>query len=220
MKGLVNLEAPRHLYLMLSQTGTGIGKMIRLVTHYDYNHVSLSLDPNFRHWVSFARYVKGVPLAGGFVKESPERFYACADTIPVKIFRIDITESRHEKLQMLFSRAGRSDCGLIYNTFGAMLNSIGLRFPIPGAYTCLEFAELVLDQSHHSIRALDRCYQDHLIFEGDLQELVADSGSRSGSFFTRRGALGGTKDTLFHFLRLCLRVIRHKKSDPLSTSLH
>ena len=56
------------LYVMLTQTGTWMGKLICLFTHYEFNHVSVSLDPTFRNWVSFARYVRGVPLAGGFVR--------------------------------------------------------------------------------------------------------------------------------------------------------
>ena len=213
------MEATRPLFLMLSRTGTGIGKIIRLFTRYDYNHVSLSLDPDFRRWVSFARYAQGVPLAGGFVSETPERYFSAGGPIPVRIFRIDVPLDRYRKLKVLFSQAGQQDSGLIYNTLSALATPIGLHVPISGAYTCLEFADLVLDESHRSIRSLDRSYREHLIFEGDLRDLVADTGFRNDRFFCRRGFLKGSLDTTRHFTRLLGRMTCRHKPDMLSAVL-
>lgn len=213
------MERTRPLFLMLSRTGTGIGKTIRLFTRYDYNHVSLSLDPNFRRWVSFARYAQGVPLAGGFVTESPERYFAAAGPVQVKIFRIDIPLDRYRKLKVLFSRAGQSDSGLIYNTLSALVTPMGLHIPITGAYTCLEFADTVLEESHGSIRSLDLCHSSQLIYEGDLRDLLPDTGFRNDRFFRRRGFLKGSLDTTWHFTRLLGRAAWRRSSDPLSAVL-
>ena len=62
------MAGENQLYIMLSRTDTGMGRLIRFFTRYDYNHVSLSLDPRLHSWVSFARYAVDVPLAGGFVR--------------------------------------------------------------------------------------------------------------------------------------------------------
>lgn len=213
------MENTRPLFLMLSRTGTRIGKTIRLFTHYDYNHVSLSLDSDFRRWVSFARYAQGVPLAGGFVTESPERYFSSGGPIQVKIFRIDIPLERYRKLKALFAQAGQRDCGLIYNTFGALTTPIGLRIPISGAYTCLEFADAILDETHSSIRALEIHHRAQLIYEGDLRDLVPDSGCRNDRFFCRRGFLRGSLDTAWHFSRLCGRAARRQRPDLLAAVL-
>lgn len=214
------MEATRPLYMMLSQTNTGIGKAIRLLTRFEYNHVSLSLDPDFRRWVSFARYAKGVPLAGGFVTESPERYLYGEGPIPVKIFRIDIPRTRHKKLRALFSQAGQSGSGLIYNTFGALTTPMGVHLEISGAYTCLEFADVVLNESHRSIKSLAADHVAELIFEGDLRDLVDDNGKRSDRFFTRRGLLRGTMDTTHHFARLCGRMALRKRPDIVFSTLY
>ncbi|MBR3973468.1 MAG: hypothetical protein IKJ99_05920 [Oscillospiraceae bacterium] len=214
------MEATRPLFLMLSRTGTGIGKTIRLFTRYDYNHVSLSLDPHFRRWVSFARYAQGVPLAGGFVNESPERYFSSGGPIQVKIFRIDIPLERYRKLKVLFSQAGQNECGLIYNTLSALVTPFGLQVPIAGAYTCLEFADTILEESHGSIRALDICHQGQLIYEGDLRDLVSDTGIRNDRFFRHRGFLKGSLDTTWHFARLLGRMPLRHGSDYLSAVLH
>ena len=68
------MEEFKYLYIMLSRTGTGMGKVIRAFTRNEYNHVSLPLDSSFKRFVSFARYRQDVPLAGGFVAETPQRF--------------------------------------------------------------------------------------------------------------------------------------------------
>ena len=213
------MEKTRSLYLMLSRTGTYTGKVIRLFTHYEYNHVSLSLDPELRQWVSFARYAQGVPLAGGFVTESPERYLCSGGPVQVKIFRIDIPRSRYRKLRMLFAMADQRDSGLIYNTFGAIVTPTGCRWYVPGAYTCLEFANAVLRESHSSIRSLEEAHRDNVIFEGDLRTIAPDTGERVGPFFRRRGFWRGTKDTTWHFARLCRRVASRRRIDIVAATL-
>lgn len=213
------MEKTQPLYLMLSRTDTHMGRIIRLFTRYEYNHVSLSLDPELRQWVSFARYAQGVPLAGGFVTESPERYLWAGAPVQVKVFRIDIPATRFRKLQLLFAMADRADSGLIYNTFGAIMTPTGCRWYVPGAYTCLEFANTVLRESHSSIRSLEDAHRDDLIFEGDLQSVAPDSGERIGPFFRRRGFWNGTKDTTWHFARLCRRVASRGRNDIISAIL-
>lgn len=207
----------RVLYLMLSQTGTGIGKVIRCLTRYDYNHVSLSLDPELRQWVSFARYVCDVPLAGGFVREYPERFFSTGNCVPVRIYQIPISEHKYRMLKHLFSQAGTPDCHLIYNSFSPVFTFLGMRFHIQGSFDCLEFANTVLDEANSSIAALDTRHSGELIYDGDLQALLPDSGDRSDAYFDCHGTLGGTIDTVVHFGRLFWRIIRHRPDLLFST---
>lgn len=196
------------LYLMLSRTGTGMGSVIRLFTRYEYNHVSLSLDPELRQFVSFARYVENVPLAGGFVEEPVERLLSVPGPLPVRVFRIDISEEKARRLEKLFALAGRRDTGLIYNTASALLTPLGLRLAVPGAYTCLEFASAVLERRFRSLKALEQYLAPREILRGDLREISADSGRREGDYFRRRSFWGGTWDTGAHFARLAGRTLR------------
>lgn len=204
------------LYLMLSRTGTGMGAVIRLFTRYEYNHVSLSLDPELRQFVSFARYAQGVPLAGGFVEEPVERLLSNPGPLPVRIFRVDIPEEKAEELERLFSLAGNRDTGLIYNSLSALLTPMGLQLRIPGAYTCLEFASKVLEKRFRTLKALDRYLSPMEFLQGDLREISNDSGCREDDFFRRRGFLGGTRDTAAHFLRLFGRTLHLSRCpDPI-----
>ena len=210
------MEQPRHLYVMLSRTGTGMGKVIRLFTRSEYNHVSLTLDGSLGSFVSFARYVEDVALAGGFVKESAERFLSGGQPVPVRIFQVDISPARYEQLNTIFSLAGKQEAGLIYNSLGALLSTWHLRFHIPGSYTCLEFASAILQQSFRSLQELEHHLKSYEIYHGDLWDMDTDSGDRSDPYFTHRGFFRGAADTAVHFIRLAGKLLRICRcNDPI-----
>lgn len=202
---------PQYLYVMLSRTPTGMGKIIRLFTRSPYNHVSLTLDDSFRQFVSFARYRVDTPLAGGYITEPAERFLAGDSEVPVRIFRVEITDEKAQHLTKLFAWAGDRNTGLIYDSLAALLSTFHIRTHIPGAYTCLSFASKVLDIPCRSLQEL----ADHLspleIFHGDLRTIVQDSNDRSDPYFTPRGFFRGTADTAAHFGRLFCRLTHIRK---------
>lgn len=210
----------RTLYLMISRTGTGIGRIIRAVSHYPYNHVSLSLDPTWKHWVSFARYAEDIPLYGGFITESPERYLASGQDVQVRIFRLEIDESRARRLEALFSRAGNRDYQLIYNTYDAVAAALGCRLPIPNAYTCLSFACAVLELPFRSIRELDHYLTPQLYYQGPLSGLVTDGDGQEDVYFQPLGLLWGTWNTAKHFAFLSGRAICRNQRDLVSDYLH
>jgi len=208
-----------HLYIMISHTDTGLGRAIRYLTEYDYNHISLSLDSGFRNWVSFARYAQNVPLAGGFVVETPERFLSSGKKMPVRIFRLNLSENRFRTLKKLFSEAGNADCGLIYNSFGAIATALNLSFPVRSAYTCLEFANAVLEEQHRTIRHLNERLDPHLIFEGDLHSLVDDNGSRQADYFRHRNPMTALRETAIHFMKLLHNTVHPNQQDLVAIRL-
>lgn len=179
------MENTQKLYIMISKTDTGIGSLIRKVTGYPYNHVSLTLDPTFRTWVSFARYIQNTPLCGGFLQEPVERFLAKGQQIDVHIFALELTPQRYSELLTLFSQAGNPDTGYIYNHLELLTLSIGIQFPIRNAYSCLGFANFIMGTNYRSIQELDRDMTPHRIYEGSLNALAPDSGDRSDIYFTR-----------------------------------
>lgn len=210
------MRQTKPLYLMISQTDGKVGKVIRRFTHYTYNHVSLSLDPTFRSWVSFARYYCNVPLYGGFISETAERYLARGNEVPVRLFQVDIPPERYHHLEKLFSLAGNPRSGLIYNTFDALASASGHRVRLPDAYTCLSFACAVLGLRFRSIQEMDQYLEPNLIFEGDFGRLAEDCGDRDDQYFTRLGKVRGTWVTLIHFTRLVRRIFRLDRSHHFS----
>lgn len=183
------MEKTDTLYVMISKTDTGIGKLIRGISGYPYNHVSLTLDPTFRTWVSFARVYAGIPLYGSFIRESTERYLAKGKQIDVRIFAVPLTERQARQLRQLFALAGKLTDELTYNHLELLASAIGLRFPVSGAYTCLGFARTVLGKDYDSIQALDIDLTPLLFYQGTLNQLAPDSGSREDIYFTQTGLL-------------------------------
>lgn len=203
------------LYLMLSRTNTGMGKIIRRYTGATYNHVSMTLDPSLRSFVSFARYVEDVPLVGGYIREPAERFLCVDGPLSVRIFRLELDEQRERELASLFAYAGDRSTGLLYDSLSALIS----RWHIPGCYTCLGFAAKVLGRPFHSLQELERYLEPYEFFRGDLRELVTDSGDRSDPFFIHRGLIRGTGDTLLHFGRLLARLLRISKRKDITEDI-
>lgn len=179
------MGSSKTLYVMISKTDTGIGKLIREISGYPYNHVSLTLDPTFRSFVSFARIYAGIPLHGSFIRESAERFLAKGERIDVKIFAIPLQGKRARALEKLFSLAGTMSDRLTYNHLDLLTSALGLRVHLSGAYTCLGFAQTVLEKKYNSIRELDEDLSSMLYYDGPLNELAPDNGSREDIYFTQ-----------------------------------
>lgn len=209
----------RPLYLMISRTDTGMGRMIRAVSRYPYNHVSLTLDPSLQNWFSFARYSRDFPLYGGFIAEHPER-YLTEGSPRVRIFRLEIAEDRARRLEDLFARAGSGDNILIYNTFDAMASAFGRNFRLPNAYTCLSFACAVLELRCRTIREMDLFLSPYLCYEGPLSALVSDSGRRDDAYFQRLGLMRGSWRTVRHFASLSGRVLHRGRLDLVAVTLN
>lgn len=207
------------LYVMISRTNTKIGNLIRFFTRYDYNHVSLSLDPELKSFVSFARIVQDAPLYGGFVTESFERFLHKGKNSKVKIYEVGITKEKRDNLNKLFSLADNPDNGLVYNYLDALMTPMGISIKIKGAYTCLSFANTVLGTNCKSIKALANSLKENLIFKGTIKDLGVDSGDRSALYFHKIGFRKGTKKSAKSLLVVCKRLIHTNTDDDLTAIL-
>lgn len=199
----------RPLYILVSQTDTGIARLIRAVTHYPYNHVSLTLDPALSDWYSFARYAEDAPFYGGFVHESPARLLGKNGNIQVRIFRVEIPEKSALELERMLPLAGRRDSGLIYNHFDAAASAMGGRVPVPGCHTCLSFACSVLDREFRTIKELCDTLAPWEIYEGPLAELLNGASGLEDAYYSRMGLLRGSCSSAALLGLLVYRTLCH-----------
>lgn len=214
------MDKTRPLYIMISQTDTVIARLIRAFCRYPYNHVSLTLDPAFKNWYSYARYVQDTPFFGGFVQEPAERFLAASGEANVRIFRMDMPVKQAEKLRELFCEAGKPDSGSMYNYYDAIASGFGMHMEVPGTHTCLSFACSVLGLELRSIEELNNTLSPFLMFEGNLSQLVSDNGSRTDLYFSELGLLRGTAASVMQFGALSYRLISHGISGYLARRFH
>lgn len=98
-------ETTKQLYIVLSQTGTVLSRILKFTTGAEYNHSSISLSEDLSKMYSFGRKNPYNPFWGGFVKESPhtgtfKRFQGTK----VIIFAVEIDENLHRTIQTLRTR--------------------------------------------------------------------------------------------------------------------
>jgi hypothetical protein len=206
-----------YLYIILSRTTTGAGKLIRRFTRSYYNHVSMTLNEDLSDIVSFARFNIDTPMHAGYVAEPVERFLYAGGPVPIRVFRVEIPDEKSQRLKAFFLRAGDRELGLLYNYFGALMTMFRIRCRIPGAYTCLSFATTVLGKPYRTFQELEQDLTPFEIFHGDFEERYQDSGDRSDHYFIPRGFFRGTWDSVVHMSRLVARSTRLRKfDDPVS----
>lgn len=208
----------RCLYVMVSRTDTGVGRMIRLLSGFPYNHVSVTLDDNFRNWYSFARYVQDAPFYGGFVREDAERFCSGTGDAQVRVYAVPIPEKNAQTLEALLPLANCPDSGLIYNYYEVFASLMGFHLPIPQCYTCLSFAAELLDTSYRSIRELCETLESRMIYEGSLKQLAGTPDSPEMLYFSRLGLIRGTAKSAGQLSTLTMRTVHHGFSRYIANS--
>lgn len=197
----------RQLYILVSQTQTGIARMIRQVCHYPYNHVSVTLDPSLGRWYSFARYVQDAPLYGGLVSESPRRLCAPEGDILVRAYRVEIPAKTAARLEGLLALADDPASGLIYNHFDALASVLGFRLEVPRCYTCLSFACDILGKRYLTIEDLCRDLEKQKFYEGPMSRLVPVTGEEEEAYFVPGGMVSGTAKSAVQLGKLAYRTI-------------
>ena len=204
------------VYIVFSATPTGMGRLIRLATRNQYNHVSLSFEADIQKLYSFARYHRTIPLYGGFVVESVLRYGALAGRSRVKICRLTVEEPYFTYLRNHLDRLWNEREEYIYNTPAALASLARLRADIPRAYTCASFIQEELARCRlegvdpdccPTIRRLERLLDSYVVYEGPLPASPAPAEWGEDAF-PRETTIGyAVYTTARHFSRLAKRVL-------------
>lgn len=130
----------RHIYVVVTQTGTVLSRLLKSITKADYNHVSLSADPTLGILYSFGRKNAYNPFFGGFVKESPHfgTFKRFSQTQAV-VLAIPVTEEVHEEIRNRLEEMYRRRKEYRYDTLGLLLAWIKILYVRKNTYYCSSF---------------------------------------------------------------------------------
>lgn len=192
----MNNSENRYIYLIFSHTDTHMGSLIRAVTGFEFNHVSVSLSDKLNPIYSFARHYKDTPFYGGFVKESSARFIGDSRYAIVKICAIPVDEEQYLKANQYIYRLEKQCDQYIYNLASAAVFPFHINVHIEQAFTCIEFATELLRHAairrsnlipHFcSIRTLERIYNKFAIYRGKLPS-GAGTVPESDDYLRRNG---------------------------------
>ncbi|MEA4932663.1 MAG: hypothetical protein VB071_03620 [Lawsonibacter sp.] len=164
------------VYIVFSATPTEMGRLIRVATRNQYNHVSFSFEPDIHNMYSFARYYHAIPLYGGFVLESILRYRSYSQPVQVKICRLSVEDSSFFSLQTFLDRLWDERETYLYNTPAAVASLLHRQPTIPKTYTCATFVHELLLLCRVEGAETERCPTVH-----QLEQLLAPYVMYEGS---------------------------------------
>lgn len=141
----------RKIYIVLTQTNTGVARIIKKITHDTYSHVSLSFDPKCLTMYSFGRKYVHFPLYGIFLKEDIRKgLFTKNKKTSVAIYEVDVSQYQYRKIKEKIKEIELENKG--YNITGLLLAKFRIKLNRK-KYYCSEFVYEVL--SSDKVKILD-----------------------------------------------------------------
>ncbi|WP_334074134.1 hypothetical protein [Paenibacillus sp. A14] len=132
------------IYLLLTDTGTVLNRMIKSYTGQPYNHASIAFDAGLSEVYSFGRKTANNPFIGGFVRENLHSVLfmqaECA------IYALTVTHDEYHRMHRYIREVAAQKERYRYNFIG--LFGVMLQKPIPRkhAFFCFQFVASVLKE--------------------------------------------------------------------------
>lgn len=173
----------KKIYIIVSQTGTVLSRILKRITGAKYNHVSISPWSDLHLMYSFGRRHPYNPFWAGYVKESPAfgTFKRFTET-QVKVLELSVTEEQYEEIRRTLEEMFEERKKYHYNYLGLYLAAFHIRRSRERCYYCSEFVrEILMDHASvsgdcfppitHPIHFLN-IEEAHTIYCGRLQDYV------------------------------------------------
>ena len=166
----------KHVYIVISQTGTLLSRFLKLVTKAEYNHASISLVPDLSTMYSFGRKNPYDPFRAGFVTESA-RFGTFKRFSQTRIVVLDIavSEEQYQAIARRINTMTMLKQHYHYNYLGLWLAFLRIRYRQKRCFYCSEFVKDILEkQNIHGVSQLDAIVQPiHFLSLPTAQQIYA-----------------------------------------------
>ncbi|GAA3404393.1 hypothetical protein ACFFNY_26695 [Paenibacillus hodogayensis] len=139
------MQDKKRLYIVLTDTGTWLTKVIKSYTKEPFNHASLAFDKELREVYSFGRKEQSTPLSGGFVRENmlgslfldEQRNTTCA------VYEYEVGRAAYERIRQTVAAMRQRENEYRYNALGLL--GVALNTPVKrrNAYFCSQFVAAV-----------------------------------------------------------------------------
>ena len=138
----------RNIYVILSQTNNLMSRTLKFFTHDEYNHVSISFDPNLETMYSFGCLNPYNPFHGGFVVEGKsigtfKRFYKTK----ALVLELAKDDDKYNKIVELIADFIRNKRKFKYNYWGVILAYFHRDHAPKWKYYCWQFVRKCLAYS-------------------------------------------------------------------------
>lgn len=138
----------KKIYIILTHTGTGPSKIIKMYTKAKFSHVSISLDEELNEMYSFGRLTPYNALYSGFVHEGINfgTFKRFKNT-EANIYSYEIEDYQYNKIASIIQEMKESTKRYKFNIIGLIAVAFNIRIKRKRAYYCAEFLKYLLEEA-------------------------------------------------------------------------
>ena len=139
----------KYVYIVISQTGTILSRILKAFTHREYNHASISLKDDLSVMYSFGRKNPYNPFLGRFVVESPDfgTFKRFANT-KILLLKVYMGDEEYQRLSSILNLMLENRKNYKYNYLGLYCAAVNICHKSPNRYYCSEFVKELLVRSN------------------------------------------------------------------------
>lgn len=137
----------KNIYIVMTQTGTLLSKIIKGYTGCEYAHVSISLDKNLDEMYSFGRLNPYNPFWGGFIHErvNSGTFKRFKNTI-AGIVELEVTDEQYNNLRNIIKKMEERSNPYRFNVLGLILVGFNIKYEMEDHFYCAEFLKYLFEE--------------------------------------------------------------------------
>lgn len=171
----------KNIYIILSQSGTRVSKLLKLVSHKDYNHSSIALEKSLDEFYSFGRKKVNNFLDGGFVIEHKNKgVFARWPITPCIVIEKEVTDEQYDAIETIIKKGFIENQDLFkYHFLAIPFVNTKLNVNSTNKYFCSSFVATLLNSVNiqtvntpNHMEPIDflKLENSRIIYKGILQE--------------------------------------------------
>ncbi|WP_390283704.1 hypothetical protein [Ureibacillus sp. GCM10028918] len=141
-------ETNKTIYILLTDTGTVLTRIIKWYTNAPYNHVSIVFDEKLDEIYSFGRKKPRNPLIAGFIREDVYNgTFRYFDNTRCLLLKMVVSSNEYDRIREVIQSFTMNKEKYSYNLLG--LVGVAVRYPInqKNKYFCSQFVAEVFKKS-------------------------------------------------------------------------
>lgn len=136
-----------NIYVVLVKAHTGLGRLARKITRYEYTHIAVCLDASLEEFVTFSRKKHYAPFDAGFMRETRDCYaYGKQKGVKFKVFRVPVEDKQMQRIKRYIARL-EQDREFVFNMYSMLTMPILHGFRIRKAHNCMSFVGKILELS-------------------------------------------------------------------------
>ncbi len=162
----------KNIYLVVTNTGTALSK---IVTHFmkdEYAHISISLDKKLKQMYSFGRLNPYNPFYGGFIHEYIDKgtFKRFKKTKSV-VLSLSITEKKYKNLKEQIELFKKNKEMFKFNVIGLFAIYFNKKRRKENYFYCAEFVKYITEKCEINLNLPELVRPQHFLNLEDAKEI-------------------------------------------------